>query len=62
MGRNGPTAKKIIKRWSYADQRRLLKIAATSKSFEEMVKRAGRKPDSVRKMAVKLGIGLKAKK
>jgi hypothetical protein len=50
-----------IRRWSYADQRRLLKIAATSKSFEEMVKRAGRKPQSVRKMAIKLGIGLKAK-
>jgi hypothetical protein len=51
-----------LKRWSFAGQRRLLKIAAASKSFEEMVKRAGRKPDSVRKMALKLGIGLKAKK
>jgi hypothetical protein len=47
------------KRWSFADRRRLMEIA--SKSFEEMVKRAGRKPDSVRKTAVKLGIGLKAK-
>jgi hypothetical protein len=61
MVETGPSAKKKIKRWSFADQRRLLEIAATSKSFEEMVKRAGRKPHSVRKMAVKLGIGLKAK-
>jgi hypothetical protein len=51
----------IKTRWSFADQRRLMQIAASSKSFEEMVRRAGRKPDSVRKMAVKLGIGLKAK-
>jgi hypothetical protein len=51
----------IKKRWSFADQRRLMQIAASSRSFEEMVKRSGRKQDSVRKMAVKLGIGLKAK-
>jgi hypothetical protein len=38
-----------------------MQIAATSKSFEEMVKRADRKPASVRKMAIKLGIGLKPK-
>jgi hypothetical protein len=50
-----------LKRWSFADQRQLLEIAASSKSFEEMVKRAGRNPDSVRKMAVRLGIRLKAK-
>jgi hypothetical protein len=51
----------IKTRWSFADQRRLMQVAASSKSFEEMVKRAGRKPDSVRKMAVKLGIRLEAK-
>ena len=50
-----------LKRWSFADQRRLLETAASSKSFEELVKRSGRKPASVRKMAIKLGIGLKAK-
>jgi hypothetical protein len=46
----------MLKRWSFAEQRRLVEISASSKSFEEIVQRTGRKPDSVLKMALKLGI------
>jgi hypothetical protein len=61
--------KAILKRWSFAEQRRLIEIAASSKSFDDIFNRVGRKPDSVRKMAIRLGIilnrksasGLKAK-
>jgi hypothetical protein len=57
----GETVKAILKRWSFAEQRRLIEIAASSKSFEDIVNRVGRKPDSVRKMAIRLGIILNRK-
>jgi hypothetical protein len=50
-----------IKRWSFAEQRRLMVVAASSNSFEEMVDQVGRKPGSVRKMVIQLGIKLKPK-
>ncbi|WP_433994234.1 hypothetical protein [Bradyrhizobium ottawaense] len=52
--------KAMLKRWSFAEQRRLMEVSKSSKSFEEIVKRTGRKPDSVRKMALKLGITIDA--
>jgi hypothetical protein len=45
-------------RWSSAEQRRFLEIAAASKSFEEIVTRTGKTPKGIREMAVKSGIAL----
>jgi hypothetical protein len=48
-------AKLIMAPWSFKEQRRLLKIAATSKSLAEIVERTGRTPQGIRKVALKLG-------
>jgi hypothetical protein len=44
--------------WSFADDRRFMEIAASSKSFDEVVKRTRRNPASVRKAALRLGVKL----
>jgi hypothetical protein len=44
--------------WSFAYDRRFMKIAASSKSFDEVVKRTRRNPASVRKTALRLGVKL----
>jgi hypothetical protein len=44
--------------WSFADERRFIEIAASSKSFDEVVKRTRRSPASVRKAALRLGVKL----
>jgi hypothetical protein len=44
--------------WSFANDRRFVKIAASSKSFDEVVKRTRRNPASVRKTALRLGVKL----
>jgi hypothetical protein len=44
--------------WSFADDRRFMEIAASSKSFDEVVKRTRRNPESVRKAALRLGVKL----
>jgi hypothetical protein len=56
-------------RWSYAEDRRLLELAASSKSVEEVAHLMRRSPAGVYKMTVRLGaplspikLGLKAKK
>jgi ferredoxin-like protein FixX len=55
-------------RWSYAEDRRLLEVAKSSKSPEEIVRLMSRSPAAVYKMAIRLGVplrpvelGLKAK-
>ena len=48
----------MMGRWSFEEQRRFVEIAASSKSFEEVVTRSGRSPASIRKMASRLGIKL----
>ena len=45
-------------RWSYEEQRRFMKIVASSKSFDEVVNRTQRNPHAVRKAALRLGISL----
>ena len=47
--------------WSFADDRRFMEIVASSKSFDEVVKRTGRKPTTVRSAARRLGVKLVAK-
>ncbi len=56
-------------RWSYAEDRRLLELAKSSKSPEEIVRLMSRSPAAVYKMAIRLGVplrpvelGLKAKR
>ena len=56
-------------RSSYAEDRRLLALAASSKSLEEVAHLMGRSPAAIYKMALRLGaplramkLGLKAKK
>jgi hypothetical protein len=58
-----------LARWSYAEDRRLLALAASSKSLEEVAHLMRRSPAAVYKMALRLGaplspikLGLKAKK
>jgi hypothetical protein len=55
-------------RWSYAEDRRLLELAKSSKSPEEIARLMSRSPAAVYKMAIRLGVplrpvelGLKAK-
>jgi hypothetical protein len=45
--------------WSLAEQRLLIELARASKSLDEAVKATGRKPQSVKKMAMRLGISLR---
>ena len=47
-----------MSRWSFKEQREFVKIAATSKSFDEVVKRARRNPKAVRKAALRFGMKL----
>jgi len=44
--------------WSFKEDRRFMEIAAAAKSFDEVVKRTGRKPDTVRNAALRLGVKL----
>jgi hypothetical protein len=44
--------------WSFAEHRRFMEIAASSKSFDEVVKRTRSKPQTVRKAALRLGVKL----
>jgi hypothetical protein len=45
-------------RWSYEEHRRFMDIAASSKSFDEVVNRTQRHPHAVRKAALASGISL----
>jgi hypothetical protein len=44
---------------SFADDRRFLKVAKSLKSVEAVAKEMGRKPESVVKTALRLGVSLK---
>jgi hypothetical protein len=45
--------------WSLAEQRLLIELARASKSLDEAVKVTGRKPESIKKVAMRLGISFK---
>ena len=45
--------------WSFREQRQLIDLARASKSLEQAVKATGRKPETIRKMAMRLGISFK---
>jgi hypothetical protein len=46
--------------WAFADDRRLMKLAASSKSLEAVAKQMNRKPPAVAKIAKRLGVSLKS--
>jgi DNA-binding NtrC family response regulator len=53
-------AKKVVnRRWSYADDRRLIQLAASSKSVKAIADEMNRPPERVVQMATRLGISLK---
>jgi hypothetical protein len=47
-----------MSRWSFKEQREFIEIAQRAKSLDEIVKRTGRAPAAVRKLAVKFGVKL----
>ena len=47
-----------MSRWSYEKERAFMEIAASSKSFDQVVKRTRRPPRAVRKAAMRLGVKL----
>jgi hypothetical protein len=49
------------RRWSFKDQRRLMELARSSQSLEEIVKATGRSPDSIKKIARRIGVSIKEK-
>jgi hypothetical protein len=54
-------AKMVVnKRWSYADDRRLIQLAASSKSVKAIADEMNRPPERVTQMALRLGISLKS--
>jgi hypothetical protein len=50
----------IKRHWAFADDRRLLQHAASSKSLEMVAKQMSRDPAIVAKRAKRLGVSLKA--
>ena len=48
-------------RLSYAEDRRVLELAAQSKSLEQIANLMNRTPKAIRKVAVRLGISFKAR-
>jgi hypothetical protein len=56
-------AKTLLKtQWTMAEDRRLMKLAASGESIEAIATKMRRYPASVMRKAVRLGISLKAKK
>jgi len=47
-------------RWSFKEDRRLMELARSSKSLEEVARATGRSPDRIRKMAMRLGLSSKS--
>jgi hypothetical protein len=44
--------------WSFKEQRRFIEIAASVKSFDQLVRRTGRQPEQVRAAALRPGVKL----
>jgi hypothetical protein len=47
------------KAWSFKEQRRLIELARASKSLDEMAKAIKRKPEAIKRMAIRLGLSFK---
>jgi hypothetical protein len=49
------------RRWSFKEEQRLMELARSSQSLEEIVKATGRSPDSIKKIARRIGVSIKEK-
>jgi hypothetical protein len=49
-----------LRRWSLKDDRKLMELARSSRSLEQVVKKTGRSPESIKKAAMRLGISFKS--
>jgi hypothetical protein len=49
----------VDKAWSYASDRRVIELAKASKSLEEAARIMKRKPERIRKVAMRLGVSFK---
>jgi hypothetical protein len=50
----------LVRKWSFADYRRVIELAKASKSLEEVARIMKRPPETVRKVSMKLGVKLNA--
>jgi hypothetical protein len=50
----------VGKSWSYANGRRVVELAKASKSLEEAARIMKRKPERIRKVAMRLGVSFKS--
>jgi hypothetical protein len=51
----------VRKPWSFKEDRRLMELAKSSTSLQEAAKQLGRSPQAIKRMALRLGLSLKAK-
>lgn len=49
------------KPWSFKEDRRLIELAKSSITLEEAAEQLGRSQEAIRRMALRLGLALKAK-
>ena len=49
------------KPWSFKEDRRLMELAKSSNSLEEAARLLGRSPDTIKRMALRLGLSFKSK-
>ena len=50
----------MARSWSFADDRRVIELAKTSKSLEEAARIMKRTPERIRKVSMRLGVSFKA--
>jgi hypothetical protein len=50
----------VARNWSFKDDRRVIELAKSSKSLEEVAKAMDRSPERIRKVAMRLGVSLKS--
>jgi len=48
------------KGWSFKDDRRVIELARSSKTLEQIAKAMDRSPDRIRKVAMRLGVLIKS--
>jgi hypothetical protein len=49
------------KGWSFKEERRLIELASASRSLDEVAEAMGRKPKTIQKTAMRLGVSFKSK-
>jgi hypothetical protein len=50
----------VRKSWSFKDDRRLLELAKSKKTLEQIAKAMDRSPERIRKRAMRLGVSIKS--